>query len=175
MIDTAIVFKNIPFAYPEEDFTTKLFPQLGLVPPFAFNYHRTERGGAFHGLAFANFNAPHEAQAAVDALNNFELERRRLRVEFKKKLPAEEEERKRLEKQSRRQRTYQSSLPTTFGGQGGGVGVEGQGIVAIPMARDILDPLIRPQIVPLRSVTSPSTGTAPSTQLEYSVDTKISI
>lgn len=32
LIDTAIVIKNIPFAYPEEDFTTELFPQLGLVP-----------------------------------------------------------------------------------------------------------------------------------------------
>src|SRR5271169_7152924 len=94
LIDTAIVIKNIPFAYPEEDFLNKLFPRLGLVPPYAFNYHRNKSDRAFHGLAFANFNTAHEAQAAVDVLNNYELDRRRLRVELKKKLPAEEERQK---------------------------------------------------------------------------------
>ena len=92
LIDTAIVIKNIPFSYPEEDFVSKLFPQLGLVPPYAFNYHRNKSDRAFHGLAFANFNTADEAQAAVDVLNNYELDRRRLRVELKKRLPAEEEQ-----------------------------------------------------------------------------------
>ena len=54
IIDTAIVIKNIPFGYPEEDFVGKLFPSLGLVPPYAFNYHRNKSDRAFHGLAFAN-------------------------------------------------------------------------------------------------------------------------
>src|SRR5436190_2908835 len=104
LIDTAIVIKNIPFAYPEEDFLTKLFPQLSLVSPYAFNYHRNKSDRAFHGLAFANFNAAHDAHAAVDVLNNFELGGRRLRVELKKKLPAEEE-RQKLARQTRRQVT----------------------------------------------------------------------
>ena len=108
--------KNIPFGFPEEDFKTQLFAQLRLVPPYAFNYHRNKSDGTFHGLAFANFNAPYEAQAAVDALNNFKLEGRRLRVEVKKRLPMEEEERQRLARQSRRQLTHNSLLPTTFGG-----------------------------------------------------------
>ena len=104
LIDTAIVIKNIPFEYPEEDFVNKLFPKLGLVPPYAFNYHRNKSGvRAFHGFAFANFNTSHDAQTAVDKLNNFKLDGRPLRVELKKRLPAEEEERKRLARQSKLQ------------------------------------------------------------------------
>ena len=114
LIDTAIVIKNIPFNYPEEDFVGKLFPQLGLVPPYAFNYHRNKSDRAFHGLAFANFNTANEAQAAVDGLNNYELDRRRLRVELKKRLPAEEEQRQRLARQSKRQLTHQTTSPTGF-------------------------------------------------------------
>jgi len=54
--------------------------------------------------------------------------------------------------------------PTFGGGQGVGVGVEGQqGVEAMPMASDILDPLLRPRIVPRGPVTTPPTGTSPST------------
>lgn len=118
LINTAIVIKNIPFGYPEEDFES-LFAELGLVRPRAFNYHRK---GAFHGLAFANFDSSYDAQTAVDKLNHFELQRRRLYVELKKKLPAEEERRKRLAKQS---------IPK----------------IMQPMAGEILHPSLRPCIV----------------------------
>jgi RNA recognition motif-containing protein len=117
LIDTAIVIKNIPFGYPEEDFVTKLFPQMGLVPPYAFNYHRNKGDRSFHGLAFANFNAPHEAQAAVNKLNNYDLDRRQLRVELKKRLPAEEEQRQRLARQSRLPLQLQPQEASTMGGQ----------------------------------------------------------
>jgi RNA recognition motif-containing protein len=150
LIDTAIVIKNIPFGYPEEDFVNKLFPQLGLVPPYAFNYHRNKSDRAFHGLAFANFNAPHEAQAAVDTMNNYELDRRRLRVELKKRLPAEEEQRQRLARQSRRQLPQTQISPLTQ---------ETQPAESMPMASDILDPQLRPRIVFREPQTpSPSTG-----------------
>src|SRR5579859_1337170 len=148
LIDTAIVIKNIPFTYPEEDFVAKLFPQLGLVPPYAFNYHRNKSDRAFHGLAFANFNAPHEAQAAVDMLNNYELDRRRLRVELKKRLPAEEEARQRLARQSRRTIPAPSSPGLGTGMLGGG---ELQSPIIpldpVPMASDFLDPQLRPRVV----------------------------
>ena len=103
IIDTAIVIKNIPFTYPEDSFLNKLFPDLNLTPPYAFNYHRNRTDGSFHGLAFANFTNPNEALEAVNVLNNFELERRRLRVELKKRLSPEEEQRQRIERQARRQ------------------------------------------------------------------------
>ena len=151
LIDTAIVIKNIPFSYPEEDFTTKLFPQLGLIPPYAFNYHRNRGDGTFHGLAFANFNAPHEAQAAVDKLNNYELERRRLRVELKKRLPAEEEQRQRLARQSRRQLAQQSAQVTEYTQPSTSVQDESPRVMqtnpSVLVGDDFLDPLLRPRIV----------------------------
>ena len=149
LIDTAIVIKNIPFSYPEEDFVSKLFPQLGLVPPYAFNYHRNKSDRAFHGLAFANFNTAHEAQAAVDVLNNFELDRRRLRVELKKRLPAEEEQRQRLARQSKRQLTHQTTPPMGFQQQSmmGQEVQSPQPVEAMPMVLDILNPALRPRIV----------------------------
>jgi RNA recognition motif-containing protein len=155
LIDTAIVIKNIPFGYPEEEFINTLFPQLGLTPPYAFNYHRNRSDRAFHGLAFANFNAPHEAQAAVDTLNNYELSGRRLRVELKKRLPAEEEQRQRLARQSRRQLT--SSTSGTIGIQEGSPGPSGgipQELRYVGMG-EMLDPQLRPKIV-YREPSTPS-------------------
>ena len=144
LIDTAIVIKNIPFGYPEEDFVNRLFPQLGLVPPYAFNYHRNRSDRAFHGLAFANFNAAHEAQAAVDALNNYELDRRRLRVELKKRLPAEEER----QKLARRQLTSQTTTSTGLQAVTPDIQpTSSQPLESMPMASDILDPVLRPRIL----------------------------
>lgn len=100
----------------------------------------------------------------MDALNNFELERRRLRVELKKKLPAEEEQQKKLERRSNGQLSHENSFLTTFGaGARQGMGVEGQqaGVEAIPIPIDILDPGIRPQIVPLVPMMTPPIGTSP--------------
>jgi len=161
LIDTAIVIKNIPFGYPEEDFVTKLFPQLGLVPPYAFNYHRNRADRAFHGLAFANFNAPHEAQAAVDILNNYELSGRRLRVELKKRLPAEEEQRQRLARQSRRQLPQLSPSLGIAQTTSGTIGIQESIQAPTPLREtmrlpgDLLDSQLRPRIV-FRELTSPS-------------------
>jgi len=165
IIETAIVIKNIPFSYPEEDFLQKLFPHLGLVAPYAFNYHRNKVDGAFHGLAFANFQNASEAQKAVDVLNNYELEHRRLRVELKKKLPAEEEQRQRLARQSRRQQI--STMPmggsgTAFGamtiGSGGTSGLQELGFDGATLSMDYLDPTIRPRIVYRPTLSTPPTG-----------------
>src|SRR5271170_5974068 len=93
---------------------------MGLIPPYAFNYHRNKNDKSFHGLAFANFNSSTDAQAAVDVLNNYELDRRRLRVELKKRLPVEEEQRQRLARQSRRQLVQQPSQ--VFGSSPPGLG-----------------------------------------------------
>src|SRR5436305_1575696 len=166
LIDTAIVIKNIPFTYPEDDFLNKLFPQLGLIPPYAFNYHRNKNDKSFHGLAFANFNSSMDAQTAVDVLNNYELDRRKLRVELKKRLPAEEEQRQKLARQTRRQFVQQTSPPFgTGGGSSGpppGLQQSGQqqqqfsgqelgglhgGLESMSMANDILDPSLRPFVV----------------------------
>lgn len=176
LIDTAIVIKNIPFAYPEEDFLSRLFPQLGLVPPYAFNYHRNKSDRAFHGLAFANFNASHEAQAAVDILNNYELEGRRLRVELKKRLPAEEEQRQRLARQSRRvtqQPLPQANVQQSYGDTGPAFTDTGatafttavqQSHVQPPAESvpldgdDILEPQLRPRIVFEPTTPTPEAG-----------------
>ena len=163
IIDTAIVIKNIPFGYPEEDFVGKLFPQLGLVPPYAFNYHRNKSDRAFHGLAFANFNTANDAQAAVDVLNNYELDRRRLRVELKKRLPAEEEQRQRLARQSKRQLTHQTTPPSGFHQQSimGQEGQTTQTVDTMTMTLDSLNPALRPRIVYRGPPTpTPQTGNA---------------
>lgn len=131
---------------------------MGLVPPYAFNYHRNKSDRAFHGLAFANFNAPQEAQAAVDTLNNYELEGRRLRVELKKRLPAEEEQRQRLARQSRRQLTQPSPIMppgSVFGRTTPGPQEIQAQQVELPLASDILEPQLRPRIV-YREATTPT-------------------
>ena len=120
IIDTAIVIKNIPFTYPEESFLNKLFPELNLTPPYAFNYHRNRSDGSFHGLAFANFTNPHEALDAVNVLNNLELEGRQLKVELKKRLSPEEEQRQRRERQARRQQAQTPSQISQMNGAGAG-------------------------------------------------------
>jgi hypothetical protein len=163
LIDTAIVIKNIPIQYPEADFKTKLFPQLGLVPPYAFNYHRDKTSGSFHGLAFANFKAPHEAEAAVVALNNFRLDTRQLLVELKKRLPAEEAQR-RPDRRIGHLWHENSFLMTLEGSVRHGRAVEGQ-----PAGIQALDPAVRPQIISLLPVVeTPPTGRTPP--LECVVD-----
>lgn len=126
----SIIIKNIPFDYPEEGFVDKLFPQLGLVSPYAFNYHRDKNDRVFRGFAFANFKTADEAQIAVDKLNNYELGGRRLRVELKKKkLSAEEEQRQRLTRQSKGQVQSAQSTET------------------MSMILEILNPALRPRII----------------------------
>lgn len=83
-------------------------PQISLnIPtPYAFNYH-LDPSGAFRGLAFANFRQPSDADAVVVALNGFDVQGRKLRVEYKKVLQAGEKERIEREKALRRMRSMQ--------------------------------------------------------------------
>ena len=79
---------------------------LGISLPYAFNYH-LDQTGAFRGLAFANFRHAPDADAVVAALNGFDVQGRRLRVEYKKVLQAGEKERIEREKAIRRMRSMQ--------------------------------------------------------------------
>ena len=63
--------------------------------------------GAFRGLAFANFRQAADADAVVAALNGFDVQGRKLRVEYKKVLQAGEKERIEREKALRRMRSMQ--------------------------------------------------------------------
>jgi len=93
---------------------------LSIPTPYAFNYH-LDQSGQFRGLAFANFRAASDADAVVAALNGFDVQGRKLRVEYKKVLQAGEKERIEREKAIRRMRSMQlekeqqqavSSMPT---------------------------------------------------------------
>ncbi|GAB7347810.1 hypothetical protein MBLNU459_g5349t1 [Dothideomycetes sp. NU459] len=108
LIPTAIVIKNIPFAVKKEQLV-QLMTELGLPLPYAFNYHFDN--GVFRGLAFANFTSPDETAAVIDAMNHFELQGRKLRVEYKKMLPAAERERIEREKRERRGQLEEQHRP----------------------------------------------------------------
>jgi RNA recognition motif-containing protein len=58
-------------------------------------------------LAFANFRSPAETDACVAALNGFDIQGRKLRVEYKKVLKPEEKERIEREKALRRMKSMQ--------------------------------------------------------------------
>jgi hypothetical protein len=79
---------------------------LSIPTPYAFNYH-LDQSGQFRGLAFANFRAASDADAVVVALNGFDVQGRKLRVEYKKVLQAGEKERIEREKAIRRMRSMQ--------------------------------------------------------------------
>ena len=73
-----------------------MFLELRLVLPIAFSYFRYGTDNIFHGLAFANFIRPEEAQTALSTISRHIMDGQRLRAEYKKKLPPEEEQRHRL-------------------------------------------------------------------------------
>jgi RNA recognition motif-containing protein len=108
LIPTAIVIKNIPFAIKKEQLVA-IMTELGLPLPYAFNYHFDN--GVFRGLAFANFTNPEETGAVIEAMNHFELNGRKLRVEYKKMLPAAERERIEREKRERRGQLEEQHRP----------------------------------------------------------------
>ncbi|KAK9465894.1 hypothetical protein V1512DRAFT_264968 [Lipomyces arxii] len=99
LIPTAIVIKNIPFAVKKEQLM-ELILSLGLTLPYAFNYHFDN--GVFRGLAFANFATSEDTAAVINALNGHEIAGRKLRVEYKKMLPAADRERIEREKRGKR-------------------------------------------------------------------------
>lgn len=108
LIPTAIVIKNIPFAVKKEQLT-QLMTDLRLPLPYAFNYHFDN--GVFRGLAFANFTTAEETAAVIDSMNHFELNGRKLRVEYKKMLPLAERERIEREKRERRGQLEEQHRP----------------------------------------------------------------
>lgn len=79
---------------------------MSIPTPYAFNYH-LDQAGSFRGLAFANFRQASDADAVVAALNGFDVQGRKLRVEYKKVLQAGEKERIEREKAIRRMRSMQ--------------------------------------------------------------------
>ncbi|KIK63765.1 hypothetical protein GYMLUDRAFT_71885 [Collybiopsis luxurians FD-317 M1] len=105
IIPTAIVIKNIPFNVKRETLLD-IIASLSIPTPYAFNYHLDQQG-AFRGLAFANFRQAVDADAVVAALNGFDVQGRKLRVEYKKVLQASEKERIEREKALRRMRSMQ--------------------------------------------------------------------
>lgn len=111
IIPTAIVIKNIPFAVKKEQLL-EVMTQLKIPLPYAFNYHFDDRG-VFRGLSFANFSAPEEAAVVVNSLNGYEIAGRKLRVEYKKMLPAHERERIEREKQERRGQLLEQHMSAT--------------------------------------------------------------
>lgn len=108
LIPTAIVIKNIPFAVKKEQLV-QLMTDMRLPLPYAFNYHFDN--GVFRGLAFANFTTPEETGIVIEHLNQIELHGRKLRVEYKKMLPAAERERIEREKRERRGQLQEQHEP----------------------------------------------------------------
>lgn len=83
--------------------------EMNLPLPYAFNYHFDN--GVFRGLAFANFTTPEETATVIECLNHFELQGRKLRVEYKKMLPLKERERIEREKRERRGQLEEQHRP----------------------------------------------------------------
>ena len=108
LIPTAIVIKNIPFAVKKEQLV-ELMTQMNLPLPYAFNYHFDN--GVFRGLAFANFTSPDETAQVIEHLNHYDLQGRKLRVEYKKMLPLHERERIEREKRERRGQLEEQHRP----------------------------------------------------------------
>jgi RNA recognition motif-containing protein len=114
LIPTAIVIKNIPFNVRKEMLTT-IMSELGLPQPYAFNYHFDN--GIFRGLAFANFQNPVDTQTVIEQLNGYEVQGRKLRVEYKKMLPEHERERIEREKREKRGQLEEQHQPITLHSQ----------------------------------------------------------
>ncbi|KDN48586.1 hypothetical protein RSAG8_02573, partial [Rhizoctonia solani AG-8 WAC10335] len=112
IIPTAIVIKNIPFTVKRETLLD-IIASLAIPTPYAFNYH-LDTQGQFRGLAFANFRLPQDADAVVAALNGFDVQGRKLRVEYKNVLQAGEKERIEREKAIRRMRSMQMEKERTL-------------------------------------------------------------
>jgi RNA recognition motif-containing protein len=108
LIPTAIVIKNIPFAVKKEQLQS-LMQELGLPVPYAFNYHFDN--GVFRGLAFANFQNAEDTKEVIETMNHMDLQGRKLRVEYKKMLPAAERDRIEREKRERRGQLEEQHRP----------------------------------------------------------------
>lgn len=116
---------------------------MSIPTPYAFNYH-LDQSGQFRGLAFANFRAASDADAVVAALNGFDVQGRKLRVEYKKVLQAGEKERIEREKAIRRMRSMQLEKEQQQHQQ------QQQVVPSIP-AYDDFGPVMPPTFPPQRS------------------------
>jgi hypothetical protein len=114
---------------------------LSIPTPYAFNYH-LDQSGQFRGLAFANFRASSDADAVVAALNGFDVQGRKLRVEYKKVLQAGEKERIEREKAIRRMRSMQLEK-------------EQQVAPTVMTQFDDFGPVLSPSFGPQRSFSTP--------------------
>lgn len=112
LIPTAIVIKNIPFAVKKEQLVA-LMTDMNLPLPYAFNYHFDN--GVFRGLAFANFTTAEETSQVIEAMNHMDLQGRKLRVEYKKMLPAAERDRIERDKRERRGQLQEQHQPMQTG------------------------------------------------------------
>lgn len=112
LIPTAIVIKNIPFAVKKEQLVA-IMTEMNLPLPYAFNYHFDN--GVFRGLAFANFTSPEETEQVITLMNHLELQGRKLRVEYKKMLPAAERDRIERDKRERRGQLQEQHQPMNQG------------------------------------------------------------
>ncbi len=117
---------------------------MSIPTPYAFNYH-LDQSGSFRGLAFANFRQASDADAVVAALNGFDVQGRKLRVEYKKVLQAGEKERIEREKAIRRMRSMQLEKEQHQHQQ------QHQLQVAPQTAFDDFPPVIAPPFTPQRS------------------------
>lgn len=113
LIPTAIVIKNIPFAVKKEQLVA-IMTDMSLPLPYAFNYHFDN--GVFRGLAFANFTTADETATVIDHMNHMELQGRKLRVEYKKMLPAMEREKIERDKRERRGQLEEQHRPSNNSG-----------------------------------------------------------
>lgn len=107
-IPTAIVIKNIPFAVKKEQLM-QIMTDMQLPLPYAFNYHFDN--GVFRGLAFANFTTPEETTKVITQMNHMDLQGRKLRVEYKRMLPAADRDRIEREKRERRGQLQEQHQP----------------------------------------------------------------
>jgi len=142
IIPTAIVIKNIPFNVKRETLLD-IIASLAIPTPYAFNYH-LDQSGQFRGLAFANFRQSADADAVVAALNGFDVQGRKLRVEYKKVLQAGEKERIEREKAIRRMKSMQLEKEQAAMQQ------------QVPTPFDDFGPIIPPPFSPQRSFSASS-------------------
>ncbi|KAF8431795.1 hypothetical protein L210DRAFT_3415237 [Boletus edulis BED1] len=142
IIPTAIVIKNIPFNVKRETLLD-IIASLSIPTPYAFNYHLDQQG-SFRGLAFANFRQAADADAVVAALNGFDVQGRKLRVEYKKVLQAGEKERIEREKAIRRMRSMQLEK-------------EHAAAAAVQQSYDDFGPIAAPMFTPQRSFSTGAT------------------
>ncbi|KAK3321321.1 hypothetical protein B0T19DRAFT_263669 [Cercophora scortea] len=155
LIPTAIVIKNIPFNVRKEMLTT-IMSELGLPQPYAFNYHFDN--GIFRGLAFANFQSPLDTQTVIEQLNGYEVQGRKLRVEYKKMLPEHERERIEREKREKRGQLEEQHQPVTLHTQTSMHSLNAT-VAHTPRSRNSpLRKSSRSALVPNRSNEFPSTG-----------------